>query len=526
MAFLRLYTSRSSGTLCTERVNMVVETEPRHEAASETTPLLTGRTADSAHNGLNGHLAPPASHGSCGEGTNLTPAEDEIPRAQVLLLCFVRLFEPIAFFAIFPFVNQMIYDTGEVPDTDVGFYSGLIESIFSLTQVLVMIPWGRLADHPRVGRKPVLVVSTIGIALCTALFGTSRTIWQMFLYRCSAGIFAGSLVTIRTMLAENSTRQTQAQIFSWFAVAGNLGIFLGPLIGGALSDPAHQYQRVFGHVEFFKHYPYALATFVCGALGLIMAATVLLFVDETLKVKPPPSGGEDQLEDDARLSIGQILESPGVAMVLFLQAHMMLLAFSYTAVMPVFFFTPVKLSGFGLTPPQISVLMGVGGLSQAIWTLLVFPWIQKRYSTGTVIRACARAYPFFFLAFPLLSMVLRRGWTLAFWIAGPILLALGSGVAMCFAAIQLCVNDVNPKPATLGTLNSLALAIVCSIRAFSPSLFTAIYAVGIRKQILGGYLAWVIMIALAAGFTADCQLLPANAEGRLTKKSEPEDEAP
>lgn len=51
-----------------------------------------------------------------------------LPRFQILLLCFARFIEPIAFFSIFPFVNQMIFDTGTVKQADVGFYSGLIVS--------------------------------------------------------------------------------------------------------------------------------------------------------------------------------------------------------------------------------------------------------------------------------------------------------------------------------------------------------------------------------------------------------------
>lgn len=501
------------------------------EEASEVTPLLVTAGETPLVQKANGDVTPLDPSSAVRPDTHADDqAADQIPKAQVFFLCFARLYEPIAFFAIFPFINQMIYDTAEVPKTDVGFYSGLIESIFSLTQVMVMIPWGRLADHPRVGRKPVLVISTIGTSICTLLFGTSKTIWQMFLFRCSAGVFAGTLVTIRTMLAENSTKETQARIFSWFAVSGNLGIFVGPLLGGALSDPVHQYPGVFGGIRFFEDYPYALATFVCGGLGLIAALTTMVFVKETLKVEPPPAEvtsieSANNPTPDQGMSILELVQAPGVAMVLFLQSHIMLLAFAFTAVMPVFYFTPIKYGGFGMSPVQISLLMAIGGLAQALWMLLAFPWIQKHYSTGTVIRACARAWPFFFLAFPMLSVVLRQGWSLAFWIIGPILLALGSGVAMAFAAIQLAINDVNPKPSTLGTLNSLALALSSAIRAFSPGLFTAIFAVGVRNQIVGGYLVWVILIVLAAAYTADCQLLPANAEGKLSKKPSEQENA-
>jgi MFS family permease len=55
-----------------------------------------------------------------------------------------------------------------------------------------MIFWGRLAD--RYGRKPVLVLSLIGLTVTVTLFGTSSTVWQMILFRSMAGLFSGSVV--------------------------------------------------------------------------------------------------------------------------------------------------------------------------------------------------------------------------------------------------------------------------------------------------------------------------------------------
>ncbi|KAH0842365.1 hypothetical protein FOPE_07683 [Fonsecaea pedrosoi] len=152
----------------------------------ETTALLapSGEQPTSSDNNDNDE---PTSNGANGKG------EDKpLPKDQLFYLCFARLIEPIAFFCIFPFINQMIWDTGEVAKTDVGFYSGMIESLFSLTQMLFMIPWGKAADH--FGRKPVLVSSLGGVALATSIFGLSKTIWQMILFRCFAGVFAGTVV--------------------------------------------------------------------------------------------------------------------------------------------------------------------------------------------------------------------------------------------------------------------------------------------------------------------------------------------
>ena len=66
--------------------------------------------------------------------------------------------------------------------------------MFALTQMLLMILWGRAAD--RVGRKPVLVFSLFGVSFASAVFGLSTRIWQLILCRCCAGMFAGSVVYV------------------------------------------------------------------------------------------------------------------------------------------------------------------------------------------------------------------------------------------------------------------------------------------------------------------------------------------
>ena len=447
-----------------------------------------------------------------------TAKDESLPKTQILLLCYARMIEPIVFFSIFPFINQMIKKNGQLDDADVGFYSGLIESLFSLTQMFVMIGWGRVAD--RYGRKPVLVVSIAGVAVTAAAFGFSKNIWQMIVLRCLAGIFAGSTVTIRTMISEHSTAKTQARAFSWFAFTANVGMFLGPLLGGALADPAKQYGGFFETVPFFKSFPYALPTVVTGILGSTAALTSAVFLEETLDKSKDKSG-----KDQAPQSIGQILKSPGVKMVLYLYGHVMLLGLAYTAIVPVFWFYPVEIGGFGFSELLISLFMAGTGLAQAIWLLIIFPPLQHRFGTGGVMRGCANAYPFFFPIAPFLNWLLREGSDgarISFWVIAPISLVLGVGVSMSFTAIQLALNDVSPSPQTLGTLNALALSLVSGIRAFSPVLFTSIFAWSVKYQILDGYLVWLIMTILAAGFTIATRWLPKNAEGKTGPTREEE----
>jgi hypothetical protein len=90
---------------------------PQNGAVDETTPLIASE--NSLGNGQvdDGEV----------EEQNLDSKESEkLPMAQIMLLCFARIAEPIAFFSIFPFISQMIQDAAGVAESEVGFYSGLI----------------------------------------------------------------------------------------------------------------------------------------------------------------------------------------------------------------------------------------------------------------------------------------------------------------------------------------------------------------------------------------------------------------
>lgn len=506
--------------------------QTRH--ATETTPLLIGgqlapdgdteaasllvrtRKDDDEDDSLDSRQSAAA------QDDNTKKKGKPLPKLQIFLLCYARMMEPIAFFSIFPFIAQMVQQNGRLPESDVGFYSGLIESIFSATQTAVLIFWGRLAD--RIGRKPVLLVSLIGMTIGPALFGVARSIWQMILFRSLAGVFSGSSLIIRTMMGDHSSPETQAIIFSWFAFAGNVGIFLGPILGGALAEPAEQYPGAFGGIQFFKDYPYALPGFVVGAISATGALTSLLFLDETLKKsKASTSGGSgpavhaddhhNDEEEPVKMSLRELTMAPNVAIVLWTYGHIMFLAFAFTAILPVVLYTPVSLGGMGCNSFQISLYMAAQGGSQALWLLLAFPFLQRRIGTNGVLRLCVIAYPFFFIGYMVMNGLLRVHTEVAmvwFWILGSIVVFVGPGVSMSFTAVQLALNDVAPDPHLLGTLNAIALTCTSAIRSLAPGVSSAIYAVGAHNQIFYGHLAWVLLVPISASLLFVLKRMPAD----------------
>ena len=100
----------------------------------------------------------------------------------------------------------------------------------------------------------------------------------------------------------------------------------------------------------------------------------------------------------------------------------------------------------------------------------------------------------------------------------PLAVVLGSGASMAFTCVQLALNDVAPSPAVLGTLNAIALAVMSGTRAVAPALFASLFATGVREQILGGYLVWVILIVMAVGVTGLVMRVPERAQGVMMRK--------
>lgn len=427
-----------------------------------------------------------------------------MPKSQLLLLCYIRVLDPISFFSIFPFIAKMVKHNGHLADTDVGFYSGFMESLFSIAQMLVLVYWGRLAD--RIGRKPVLMISLTGTMFLPAMFGMTTSLLQMGAVRFISGAFTASNLLIRTMIGDRTATKDQAVAYSWLSFSSNIGIFVGPVIGGILAEPATQYPNIFGGIWFFEKYPYVLPGLAVSVMSIVGLVLAIVNLEETLEPRTHHqdscSGQSEQQRSSSRRSIASILQFPGVVAALAMYAQVMALAYCETAILPVALFTPVRYGGIGLSISQSSVFLAVQGASQAVWMIVAFPPLHRRFGNKKVVTACAIGFPLLFLANIAVNVFLRQGTqTTLVWalIAGGFAALLGPAVTLSFTASQLILNDVSPEQQVLGTLNAIALTIISGVRAVAPGSITALYAIGVQKQILWGHLAWIVLIFTSFG---------------------------
>ena len=177
----------------------------------------------------------------------------------------------------------MIRDFG-IPQNNVATWAGITSASFSMFQSMAAVPWGRAADY--YGRKPVLIFGLLATMACFVAWGMSTSLTMAIVVRAIQGGSNGNVGIIRTMVAEMvPEKELQPRAFSIMPLVWSLGSVLGPTFGGSFAQPAKLYPSVFGNIEYFKKYPYALPNLVLTVFFFISVMSATLFLKETLTSK-------------------------------------------------------------------------------------------------------------------------------------------------------------------------------------------------------------------------------------------------
>ena len=114
---------------------------------------------------------------------------------------------------------------------------GLFGTAWALMQFCFSPILGGLSD--RFGRRPVVLLSNLGLALDYVLMALAPSLTWLFVGRVISGITSASVSTAFAYIADITPPDRRAAVFGKIGVAFGAGFILGPAIGGLLggTDP-------------------------------------------------------------------------------------------------------------------------------------------------------------------------------------------------------------------------------------------------------------------------------------------------
>lgn len=203
-----------------------------------------------------------------------------LPTLQVLCVIFIQISEAINVSVLFPFMAFLVEDMGYTGN-QLGYHTGLLAAAFCGAQFISSVPWGIISDT--FGRKPALVLGTLGAAVGMLLFGTAKTFERAVLGRLISGFLSGNMGALKSFLAETTDDTNRGIGFSYMMLGWSIGSIFAPLAGGLLSNPAVKYPGVFSSSSIFAEYSYLLPCLLCACWNVFSSLYAFCIMTETNK---------------------------------------------------------------------------------------------------------------------------------------------------------------------------------------------------------------------------------------------------
>jgi hypothetical protein len=134
-------------------------------------------------------------------------------------------------------------------------------------------------------------------------------------------------------------------------------------------------------------------------------------------------------------------------------------------------------SGYGLHPKEIGVIMSLQGIYSIFVTIVIFPIMVRRWSALGLFRLLALSYPILYLSTPyfvLLPDSIRMAgvYALIVWKC--------TFSTLAYPSNAILLTNSAPSLLVLGTINGVAASVASLSRAFAPTVSGFLFSAGLR----------------------------------------------
>jgi DHA1 family tetracycline resistance protein-like MFS transporter len=184
-------------------------------------------------------------------------------RAAIAFIFITVVLDVLALGIIIPVLPRLVEDFVAGDTARAARIVGVFGAVWALMQFVCAPILGALSDQH--GRRPVILLSTLGLGLDYLFMALAPSVGWLFVGRVISGITASGFATAFAYIADVTPPEKRAEGFGLVGAAWGLGFVLGPTLGGILGDSDPR-----------------LPFWVAGALTLLNTAYGLLVLPETL----------------------------------------------------------------------------------------------------------------------------------------------------------------------------------------------------------------------------------------------------
>lgn len=157
-----------------------------------------------------------------------------VRRAALAFIFVTVLIDVLSFGLIIPVLPHLIEGFVGGDTAHAAYWIGVFGTVFAAIQFVTSPIQGALSD--RFGRRPVILLSCLGLGLDFVFMALASTLPWLLVGRIISGITSASFTTANAYVADVTSPDKRAKSYGLLGAAFGLGFIIGPLLGGWLGD--------------------------------------------------------------------------------------------------------------------------------------------------------------------------------------------------------------------------------------------------------------------------------------------------